>query len=241
MFVNRSVITGMIAAGAVCAGPALATAPTALADSVDTVGATAKGDNDDGTVRRPGRSRAGKPALENRGDRPDKPCAWSVIWSAVPVNLPPRDSDIGVLPAGIVPAVPLPPSVAGAAQFDVPDRDTDDSVPAPAAPLAIASVRPAAPVVTPPPPPAAMPPRAAPAVPPAPPPQRPAPMLSPADPPWSGHSEAVRVADTARIVASALPGLAALAGITALGGLVGYRQARAGYLVRAAGAGRFLQ
>jgi hypothetical protein len=39
----------------------------------------------------------------------------------------------------------------------------------------------------------------------------------------------------------ALPGLAAIAGMTAMGGLVGYRQARAGYLLRAAGAGRFLR
>ena len=39
----------------------------------------------------------------------------------------------------------------------------------------------------------------------------------------------------------ALPGLAALVGITALGGLFGYRQAKAGYVLHAAGAGRFLR
>jgi hypothetical protein len=35
--------------------------------------------------------------------------------------------------------------------------------------------------------------------------------------------------------------LAAIAGMTALGGVIGYRQARAGYVLQAAGAGRFLQ
>jgi hypothetical protein len=39
----------------------------------------------------------------------------------------------------------------------------------------------------------------------------------------------------------ALPGLAAILGLTALGGLLGYRQAKAGYLLPAAGAGRFLR
>ncbi len=47
--------------------------------------------------------------------------------------------------------------------------------------------------------------------------------------------------DLGRIASAALPGLAALVGMTMLGGVIGYRQARAGYLLRAAGAGRFLQ
>jgi hypothetical protein len=47
--------------------------------------------------------------------------------------------------------------------------------------------------------------------------------------------------DLGRIASTALPGLAALIGMTVLGGAIGYRQARAGYLLRAAGAGRFLQ
>lgn len=51
----------------------------------------------------------------------------------------------------------------------------------------------------------------------------------------------LRPDDLGRIASTALPGLAALAGLTLLGGAIGYRQARAGYLLRAAGAGRFLQ
>jgi hypothetical protein len=56
-----------------------------------------------------------------------------------------------------------------------------------------------------------------------------------------GYPDDLRDADLAKVVSMALPGLAAMAGMTALGGLVGYRQARAGYLLRAAGVGRFLQ
>jgi hypothetical protein len=56
-----------------------------------------------------------------------------------------------------------------------------------------------------------------------------------------GYPAELRDADLAKVVSTALPGLAAMAGMTAFGGLVGYRQARAGYLTRAAGAGRFLQ
>ena len=39
----------------------------------------------------------------------------------------------------------------------------------------------------------------------------------------------------------ALPGLAGIVGITALGGFLGYRQAKVGYILRAAGSARFLQ
>ena len=56
-----------------------------------------------------------------------------------------------------------------------------------------------------------------------------------------GYPDELRNADLATVVSMALPGLAAMAGMTALGGLLGYRQARAGYQLRAAGAGRFLQ
>ena len=51
----------------------------------------------------------------------------------------------------------------------------------------------------------------------------------------------LRPDELGRIASTALPGLAALMGVTLLGGAIGYRQARAGYLLRAAGAGRFLQ
>ena len=56
-----------------------------------------------------------------------------------------------------------------------------------------------------------------------------------------GYPEELREADLAKAIALALPGLAAIAGMTALGGVVGYRQAKAGYMLPAAGAGRFLR
>lgn len=48
-------------------------------------------------------------------------------------------------------------------------------------------------------------------------------------------------ADIGGAAARALPGLAAILGMTAIGAIVGYRQARAGHMLRAAGAARFLQ
>ncbi len=60
-------------------------------------------------------------------------------------------------------------------------------------------------------------------------------------PPQLGYPVELRTDDLGRIASTALPGLAALVGMTLLGGVIGYRQARAGYLLRAAGAGRFLQ
>ena len=48
-------------------------------------------------------------------------------------------------------------------------------------------------------------------------------------------------ANLAEIAAVALPGLAGIAALTALGGFLGYRQAKAGYVLRAAGTARFLQ
>lgn len=56
-----------------------------------------------------------------------------------------------------------------------------------------------------------------------------------------GYPEYLRRADVGEMASVALPGLAAIAGMTALGGFFGYRQARAAYLLRAAGAGRFLR
>jgi hypothetical protein len=80
----------------------------------------------------------------------------------------------------------------------------------------------------------------APRVVPAPPAQR----QSSADPALSvrlGYPDELRSADITKLALMALPGLAAIAGMTALGGVIGYRQARAGYVLQTAGAGRFLQ
>ncbi len=56
-----------------------------------------------------------------------------------------------------------------------------------------------------------------------------------------GYPEYLRQATMTELASVALPGLAAILGLTALGGLLGYRQAKAGYLLPAAGAGRFLR
>lgn len=48
-------------------------------------------------------------------------------------------------------------------------------------------------------------------------------------------------ADIGGVAARALPGLAAILGMTAFGAVLGYRQAKAGHMLRAAGAARFLQ
>ena len=56
-----------------------------------------------------------------------------------------------------------------------------------------------------------------------------------------GYPEYLREAKTGEVAALALPGVVGLLALTAFGGVVGYRQARAGHLVRSAGTTRFLQ
>lgn len=86
------------------------------------------------------------------------------------------------------------------------------------------------PTPTPTPAPAPLPPTPPPPISPPPAASRPA-SSQPAGPPEAGATEAA---------ISALPGLAGLIALTGAGGLVGYRQARAGFALRAAGTGRFL-
>jgi len=74
------------------------------------------------------------------------------------------------------------------------------------------------------PPPPPQPPKA-PAVPAPPPPQSPAPQPRPS---------------LSNLAAAALPGVAGLVAASGLGGFVGYRQAKAGFALRAAGTARFL-
>jgi len=97
-----------------------------------------------------------------------------------------------------------------------PDRAATPAAPPPAAPLAGAITPPAAPV-----------------------PQRPS---AGAPPPEGrlGYPAYLSNADFAQVAAVALPGLAAILGVTALGGFLGYRQAKAGFVLRAAGTARFL-
>lgn len=90
----------------------------------------------------------------------------------------------------------------------------------------------------PPPPPPPPPPQAA-----APPPAvEPAlkPVAAQPDPPRIGYPDYLREATVAQIAALALAGAAGLGALTGAGGVVGYRQAKAGFALRAAGTARFL-
>ena len=205
----------------------------------------------------PGDSAAGQSA------HPGGPCPWWPIPPLPPPVTPVAPIDRGnngfiaaptvapVIPVAQVGAAAEPPVDIGDLPADAPAPAAPDAVPAPAWYPAAPSLLPgpvarpvAPPVAAPPSIPAAVPVRpaqmSAPAAPP-PPPQRQGEGLQPPAPVRLGYPDDLRDADLAKVVSMALPGLAAMAGMTALGGVVGYRQAKAGYLLRAAGAGRFLQ
>jgi len=57
----------------------------------------------------------------------------------------------------------------------------------------------------------------------------------------AGYPQYLRSAKLADIAGIALPGVAGIVALTAIGGLVGYRQAKAGHIIRAAGTVRFLE
>jgi hypothetical protein len=147
------------------------------------------------------------------------------------VDLPPTYLQAGVpfsgladptLPAFAIESLGGPPESgagfdqASPAPQGQPDRAATPAAPPPAAPLAGGITPPAAPV-----------------------PQRPS---AGAPPPEGrlGYPAYLRNADFAQVAAVALPGLAAILGVTALGGFLGYRQAKAGFVLRAAGTARFL-
>jgi hypothetical protein len=56
-----------------------------------------------------------------------------------------------------------------------------------------------------------------------------------------GYAAYLRSADIAGVAALAVPGFVGIAVLTALGGFVGYRQAKSGLAVQAAGTSRFLR
>lgn len=291
---NRSVITGMIAAAVLSAGAAVAGAAPAVADPVgsgtaaDAVGsgtaADAEGpgaENDrTGTPRRRGHIAIRTPAAGAATRphlKPNWPCPWPPIIPPAPSPGPAGHggggNGIGLIaalqtdaPAPLPRMVPeatweplpveLPELIEDAAQFDpaapaeaVAETPTAQAVsgPVPVAvapsplPAPAAGTAPSPPAASAPPPPAAplsgagAPARTLPARPP----QRPGPGGDPGV--RLGYPEELRTAGLTQLAATALPGLAAIVGMTALGGLIGYRQAKAGYVLQASGAGRFLQ
>ncbi len=204
---------------------------------------------------RPGRQPAGPPAPAP-GGADHHGHEWECRWWPVVVTPRSVDNDrrgwLGIPIAAAVPvSVPVPVPLPGAVPSAVPS-----AVAGPPAGLPIPSMPveppapPAAPAVGPTTPGGLLQPGPAPAV------TRSTPSIGvttgplrlradfSAAPPASvrpGYPEYLRRADIAQMASVALPGLAAIAGMTALGGVVGYRQARAAYLLRAAGAGRFLR
>lgn len=281
-----TVITGMIAAGALYAGVGVAVATPAWSDPVEsreTAGIGTAGRDtrvDDDAVSAPrSRVRSASPAkpvpkASRHRDRrvfagpvrpkPDGtegeahhewPCPWSPITPIiVPTGqssrpeaggggggivflnalvLPPPVAQLVVGPAptpGLVPIPGLDPTPAGqpAAPAEQPALPAADGAPASSPPAPTGAEQSAA-------------------VPLAGPPSRPPAPRSPqagTQPPDSvrlGYPEYLRQADVAQLASVALPGLAAILGLTALGGLLGYRQAKAGYLLPAAGAARFVR
>jgi len=288
--VNRSVITGTIAAVVLSAGAAMAAAAPAVADppgpgTVADAGspdAGSRGDDRTEGTRRRGQA-VTRPTTAEPGAATKEP--WPCPWPAVvpPAPAPASsgsdrggNSVLAGLPIGATPVVPVP-RIAGAAEpqpaeFDIPELDIAEygeasnaapiAAELPAQPAAdvtgagpaavdlspVPAALPAPAMLSPPMGSAAPPPPAAPltrtAIAPRVVPAPPAPRQSSADPALSvrlGYPEELRSADITKLALMALPGLAAIAGMTALGGVIGYRQARAGYVLQTAGAGRFLQ
>lgn len=264
------VIALAIAAGLLCAEAGLGATPTAHADDSGR-GASARGHTSSSARDDPGprRGRAGGAGV--RGKSPSgvpatsaaaEPCPWPwplppFVPPVVPVDHRParivsgNDGLIADL-TPIVPVLPVPQAqVEVGPSLDVPPAGTDEQAvegPVVAGPAAAVSGMPNLPVLAR--PAAARRPFAAvPAAPSPTPPRRPGPEPAPLRSPSPAASAPARLPnpldlradDLSTLIAMVLPGLAAIAGMTALGGLIGYRQARAGYLLRAAGAGRFAQ
>ena len=246
---NRSVVKVIIATGMLWSGSGIAAAPAAA----DPVGpGTDSGADTPRPARPPGRVSAEDP---DDGEGGDWPCEWSRVCRPGSHKRWRGDSIMGGIPPAVIPV--RVPAMAPVEPAAVPElgRTPAQSVPTsePVAPAAQTSPIPAlvpvvAPAVSLPPPaaplPAAPPPAVSPpAVPPVAPLSRPAPVSLPQAPLESriGYPDELRDADFGEVVSMALPGLAAIAGMTVLGGLFGYRQAKAGYVLRTAGVGRFLQ
>lgn len=192
------------------------------------------------------------------GEVPEEwPCPWwPIIWPDVhpppeaahdPRGFTPVDNGGVSLALAAAYSAGVPAAQPGFGPPTAPGEYFVDLSPVTAQPpdaVAGASARPALGASVPPAGPSAAPPGVAPLSGPsvgASPPLRPDAVGKPSESVLPGYQGSLRAADVGVLAVAALPGLAAIAGLTALGGFLGYRQARAGYLLRAAGAGRFLQ
>lgn len=235
-----------ITAGTVCsAGWLLTAAP---------VGADSDQDGPPGRSEPPARGARIAPQRDESGTRPGgrgrtevKPprpedCHDWPYWPPVPPAPDLDNRNVFFLgDDGAAPAIPPLALVTASTITSRTDLETDESPDAPAtltsaseplsvgAPGQTARIRPGlpqgGPMIPAPPPPRP------PAPPPAPPPFPP-PAIQPAPMP--------RAADLTDTLGPALPGLVGLAALTGAGGLLGYRQAKAGFALRAAGTARYL-
>lgn len=195
---------------------------------------------------------------------PDEGCIWPWPWPPDPPVIPDElypvrenrgiDNLIGAIDT-VVPMPPVPTVEQGIA-LDVP-VDISAEPPTPSAAAAAppggtsAPVSAGAPPVSvwhPPVAPVPAPPASlvqqrptATARPPAAPTPTPTPVAAALLPPTpAGLPVVVSEVELAALITIVLPGLGAMAGMTLFGGLIGYRQAKAGYALPTAGAGRFL-
>lgn len=166
-------------------------------------------------------------------------------WPYWPPFVPPVDPEVGnrnALFAGGAEAAPAVPPLSLVTAMTTSSRVSEGAGPATAtvtaatAPLSPPSGGPMIP--SPPPPPAPSP--RPPAGPPEPAPASSAPPARSATPPPAAPQAADLAPDLTDATVQALPGLVGLAVLTGAGGLLGYRQAKAGFALHAAGTARFL-
>lgn len=253
---SAAVIGKSIVAGLLCAGFGLAAAALAVADVRDGTGG-ADASNNNGTGRgdaavsesaagavstRPRRGVLTRPSMGENGWHPDRD--WCHIVSlAWPIDPPlPYTGNRNGIIAQLLPAPTRAAIISGIADAGqhastAPAVEPPEAPPPPAEPPPAATASSAAEAQ-------------APAVFPAAAPAPPAAQQEAVPTPESVAPEPNRVpvrlpelpsTDLGQIAAVALPGLAGIAALTALGGFLGYRQARAGYVLRATGTARFLQ
>lgn len=249
---RAAVIKGSIAAALLCSGAGMAAVAPAVAD----VGGydDSPDVSDHAATVRPGQAvmddvRAGNSERPRRGlrtppagdhpewhPRPDWPCHF--LFPIVPFvpPLPYTGNRNGIIfqAGGMQAPIAVLSGVADTGEHATTALDGPAAAAVPAAlpavvdPPGAVAISLALPELT---PPAAPPPL----------PQQPESVAAPVDSDRTELPNRLPQTNLGRIAATALPGLAGIAALTALGGFLGYRQAKAGYVLRAAGTARFLR
>ena len=251
---RAAVIKGSIAAALLCGGAGMGAVTPAVAD----VGGYDHGRDvsDHGAPGRPGQPAAdGSGTAKTEGPRrglrtpapsddpdwhprPDWPChiLLPIVPFVPPLPYTGNRNGIIFLAGGVGMQAPIAVlgGVTDTGEHASTEIDTSAPEAAPAAPpAAVEPPGPAAAAL-------AMPELSPPAAPPPLPPQ-PESVAAPMDLDRNELPDHLQQMNLGRIAATALPGLAGIAALTALGGFLGYRQAKAGYVLRAAEPARFLR